>query len=873
MKIKLLFGVLFVVLLGLVVACKKDTFNTVTNSCPSIIKTNPPDGSTGVPIDKVITVTFNKEMDASSINELSFYVLGSIVPGTVTYNNKIASFTPSQPLLQNHTYVGKVKTLVKDYTGNHLQKEFSWTFSTGVLLNPVVINTNPINLETDVDINKTISATFNMPMNPGSIDSSFRLLQGSNPIVGVFSYYDTTVFFTPSIPLSPGKIYTVIISKGATSIEGTQLQNDNNWTFTTQKIDPPVIVETDPVHNKVGVPLNTNINVIFDVAMDPSSINSSTFYLKDGSVVVNGVISVSSNEVNFTPSSDLLPGTVYRVFLNKGVKNTFGVSLLQDTSWLFTTGVVIAPSVLSTNPINNAINIALDKEITATFSVPMDPLTITNSSFTIKQGITPITGVVSTNSNVVKFIPNTNLQEGLLYTAVLSNTVKNLYGTAVANTYSWKFTTASLPKIVNVDPVDLEQFVELNKIVHATFNMPIKSSTLNNSNVILKQGTTVIPCGIGYSGNLMSIAPVNPLQPSKVYTVTVTTGVQNLAGNSMLTDYNWSFTTGVINAPTVVNTSPINSATNVELTEIVSATFNELMQNSTILNSSFIVKLGTTVVSGTVYTVDKTAYFQPSVNLISGKTYSATITKDVKNSNGVRLANIYTWTFSTKKPLGPLAPTLNKVGDFGIIAATAISNNAGFSKINNLNVGIYPGGRSSITGFPPAIIVNGSMHASDDVSPLGIAAVLLQAKTDLTSAYLYAEGASLPAPISVSGDQGGKTLTPGIYNSTSTLLIQNGDLTLNALGDVNAVWIFQVASSLTTIGGAGGNIILSGGAQAKNIYWQIGSSATIGGYTTFKGNILALTSITMGVYSTADGRMLARNGAVSMISTNVINKP
>jgi hypothetical protein len=353
----------------------------------------------------------------------------------------------------------------------------------------------------------------------------------------------------------------------------------------------------------------------------------------------------------------------------------------------------------------------------------------------------------------------------------------------------------------------------------------------------------------------------------------ITTGVENLAGTALAANYTWTFTTGNIIAPTVISTSPLNNSTNVSLNEIVSATFSELMLNSTISNTSFIVKLGTSGVSGSVYTVGKTSYFQPTVNLISGKTYTATITKEVKNANGIKLANDYTWTFSTKKPLGPLAPTLNQVGDFGIIAGTAITNNAGFSKINNLDVGLYPGVRSSITGFPPAIIVNGSLHASDDLTPLGIAALLLQAKTDLTSAYLYAEGASSPAPIGVSGDQGGKTLAPGIYNSTSTLLIQNGDLTLNAQGDVNAVWIFQIASSLTTVGGAGGNIILSGGAQAKNIYWQIGSSATLGGYTIFKGNILALTSITMGVYSVADGRMLARNGAVSMVSTNIINKP
>jgi hypothetical protein len=165
------------------------------------------------------------------------------------------------------------------------------------------------------------------------------------------------------------------------------------------------------------------------------------------------------------------------------------------------------------------------------------------------------------------------------------------------------------------------------------------------------------------------------------------------------------------------------------------------------------------------------------------------------------------------------------------------------------------------------------MYASDDVAPPGVAAMLVQAKQDLTDAYLFAEGATTPAPTTVSGDQGGKTLAPGIYKSTTTLLIQSGNLTLDAQGDVNAVWIFQIASAFTTVGGAGGSIILSGGAQAKNIYWQTGSSATIGDNTSFKGNILALTSITMNSGAVAEGRMLARNGAVVMTNANIINKP
>ena len=125
----------------------------------------------------------------------------------------------------------------------------------------------------------------------------------------------------------------------------------------------------------------------------------------------------------------------------------------------------------------------------------------------------------------------------------------------------------------------------------------------------------------------------------------------------------------------------------------------------------------------------------------------------------------------------------------------------------------------------------------------------------------------------LSGDQGGKTLTPGIYKSLSSLLIQSGDLTLNAQGDSNAAWVFQIATNLTTIGGAGGDIKLIGGAKAENIIWQTGSSVTIGDFTSFKGNVLALTSITMNSGATAEGRMLAINGSVVLTNTNIIQKP
>ena len=333
--------------------------------------------------------------------------------------------------------------------------------------------------------------------------------------------------------------------------------------------------------------------------------------------------------------------------------------------------------------------------------------------------------------------------------------------------------------------------------------------------------------------------------------------------------------------PVVLSTDPQNLATGVPLGKIITATFNEPMNPLTITPESFILQGGTTLGGALSYDGNSaTMSFVPTSKLTASTNYTATIKSSVKDLLGNALQEDYVWTFTTAAlPVSPAGIDLLSVGRFGIIAGVGVSNNAGFSEIHDLDVGIYPGVRTSITGFPPAIIVNGAIYASDDIAPPGVAAMLLQAKNDLTTVYLAAEGATAPAPATISGDQGGKTLAPGIYKSTSTLLIQAGNLTLDAQGNANAVWIFQIASAFTTVGSgpypssSGGNVILTGGAQAKNIIWQTGSSATIGDYTSFKGNVVALQTITMGAYSQADGRMLARNGSVTMTSTNIINKP
>ena len=153
--------------------------------------------------------------------------------------------------------------------------------------------------------------------------------------------------------------------------------------------------------------------------------------------------------------------------------------------------------------------------------------------------------------------------------------------------------------------------------------------------------------------------------------------------------------------------------------------------------------------------------------------------------------------------------------------------------------------------------MNGTIHAAD--------AVAAQAQSDVTTAYNDAAGRT-PAVV-VPGDLGGLLLTPGVYKQSSSLLL-TGVATLDAQGDPSAVFIFQVGSTLTTASNS--RVLLTGGAQSCNVFWQIGSSATIGTGTSFSGNILALQSITVTTGATLQGRALARNGAVTL-DTNTIS--
>lgn len=197
---------------------------------------------------------------------------------------------------------------------------------------------------------------------------------------------------------------------------------------------------------------------------------------------------------------------------------------------------------------------------------------------------------------------------------------------------------------------------------------------------------------------------------------------------------------------------------------------------------------------------------------------------------------------------------LGTAGTYSVAGGQAVTN-TGPTTLNG-DLGVSPG--TAITGFPPGIVA-GSTHAGD--------AEAAQAQSDLTLAY--DDAAARTATATVAGDLVGQTLLPGVYKSAGALDV-SGALTLDGQGDRNSVFIFQVASELTTASAS--SIVLTNGAQACNIYWQVGSSATLGTTSTFKGTILALTSVSVTNGTSVEGRALARNGQVSL-DTNVFTMP
>lgn len=602
--------------------------------------------------------------------------------------------------------------------------------------------------------------------------------------------------------------------------------------------------------------MNTAVSAIFSEEMVAGTITDTSFTVTceapcvapDGDVYYD----MASQSAVFTPAENLEWETTYTATVVSTVTDIAGNRLAGNQGpaseasnyiWEFTTGLTVdttRPRVTATDPVTTepgpTNNVPANTAITAVFSENMLPATVTDTSFTLTCE-TPCAAPVGDVSYVIGsksavFTPEQNLEEGITYTATITSDVTDTAGNELAGNqgpvtsasdYIWMFTTvAAVPaddiSVQSTEPLDAGMLAVCpNNSINATFDIP-SGARLN---------------------------------------------------------------------PTTVN----------DMTFLV-------VEDADPLNTVTAESIELDVDTGTIIT------FIPQAELAENVTYRATLkggadgVKDLMVPGNEMLED-YEWTFTTEAPAGSClqAADLKTAEPFGSLGGTAGITNEGVFTIVNGDLGTT-GVSTLVTGFvsEPGCEytittlnegqVNGKIFTAPPPPTVscpqdGTAvteAIATQARLDAEAAYISLTPANMPGGQNPGNENlGSLTLAPGIYTAQSgAFSIQGGDLTLDAQGNQNAVWVFQMATTLT-VGGPGADfpqsVILTNGAQAKNIFWQVGSAATInaagGGF--MKGTILAEDGVSISTSGnvnivTLDGRALSLGASVTVVNT-VINVP
>jgi hypothetical protein len=697
--------------------------------------------------------------------------------------------------------------------------------------------------------NTVITATFSEPMAAITGAASFTVTCAApctGPVGNVtLDSTNRVATFTPAVgtTLAGNTLYTATVT-GATSLAtGLSLAAPFVWHFTTQL--PPTVTAVAPVNNVTGVPVNNAIiTAAFSEAMAPMT--AANFTVTCAAPCVNPAGTVTLDITGRVATYALPAGaaltasTTYTVTVSGAKSAASGLALVLPYVWQFTTGLApdtTRPQVTLTVPATTTPGpttaVPTNSAISALFTEDMAPASISATTFTL---------------------------------------------------------TCAAPCVSPAGSV---------------------SDSVGNRTAVFTHAAA--------------------LAASTTYTATVTTGATDLAGNALAgnqaalpaaSNYVWSFTTAATPAPvgniTVSSTNPAAGAASVCTTATVNATFSVpsglRMDPNSITSAVFTLNGATPVVASSVLldpATGRIATFTPAAPLIAGTTYTARIKSgatgavDLAVPANTMLADA-TWSFTAIScavpPPPPPASLLGSASLFGTFGGSAGITNQGLNTVVNGNIGTTAVS-TAVTGFHDAGpsctytetplnvgTVNGLIYTAAPPPTVGCPtegtattfSIASQARADALAAY-NALVAMPGGPDPGAGNLANKTLAPGVYTAAAgSFMIQGGNLTLDAQGNANAVWVFQMATTLT-VGGPGAaapsSIIMANGAQAKNVYWQVGTAATINaaGGGTFYGTVISQAGAAISTPGnvalvTINGRVLSLGASVTMVNT-VINVP
>jgi uncharacterized repeat protein (TIGR02543 family) len=904
-----------------------------TGNVPFVISTDPINASSSVPLNKIITATFSTAMDPATINGSSFLLHQGTNPiaGTVTYSGNTAVFTPASPLADNTVYTGTITIAAKDVAGNAMASHYKWSFSTSLTQYTINLSSNPaeggstnggglFNKDEQITAAATPVAGYTFTnWTEGttivSTNSDYVFTATSNrTLVANFTINTFTLNVTAvngtvaKVPNQTIFNYGALVQLTATpnagysftgwSGDATGSSNSLTITMNSNKnitanftLTPPNTFTLNVTSTLGGTAVkNPNLTgyvsgAIVQVTATPSSGYTFAGWSGDATGTVNPLSVTMNSDKNIVANFTLIPVTTYtlNVTANNGVvvKNPNQANYNQGSTVQLTAtannGYTFSgwsgDAAGSINPLTVTMN--SNKNITAIFTL------IPASTYTLN--VTAVNGSVTKNPNQVAYDLGTNVQ--LTPTPNMGYIFSGWSGDASGSSNPLTVTMNSNKNITaNFELIAPDAFT-LNIIaVNGTVNK-------NPNNLTYSAGATVVLTAspnIGYEFTGWSDDASGSVNPLSI----IMNSNKNITANfALIAAANFTLNVTAINGSVnkVPNSPTYEEGVTVQLTATPNTGYtftswggdasgsvnpiNVIMDaNKEIVANFSIITYTLTVISvnGVVVKNPEQLEYNYGENVELTATPNSGYAFDSWSGDALGSTNPITVLMDKNKtitanyvvvpPSGPETIDLDCAASFAVLAGSTITS-TGFSVING-DVGLSAG--TALEGFPPGII-NGVQQITTPEAA--------NAKLCLTTAYNDGQGRSLDA-ISLPGQLGGLTLAPGLYSNSSTSGISgtgaNGILTLDAQGNANAVWIFQMGSTLTTDPGT--SIVLAGGALASNIFWIVGTSATLGTTSVFYGNILADQSITLTTGAVLNGRALTRIAAVTL-DASTINRP
>jgi methionine-rich copper-binding protein CopC len=670
-------------------------FRTADAIAPFVNSTSPVGGATDVSIAPVVTATFSENIDPATVTGGSFTLesAGGSVAATTNVVGAVVTLTPTSALSGPTLYTARLSTAIQDLAGNGLAAPFVWSFTTVDVSGPVVVSTTPTSNAIGVSPAVTLFIEFSEPIAPATVTAGSVTLSevGGGSVSGMVSVSGSTVIFEPATELASSTEYAAGVTTAITDLAGNPLDAGFGWSFTVADVVPPEVTAVTPLDGAVDVPVEALITATFSETISLLSITPTSFSLRvSGGGEVGAVPGVSGNVATLDPIVDLPDGTVLIARLTTAVTDLSGNGLTSDQEWSFTTVDLTGPAVASTDPGGGAIGVDPAITLAVEFSESIDTATITDTSFTLERsGGGAVAGTVAASTPTsATFDPDVDLESLAVYTARLTTAITDALGNPMASEFSWSFTIADVegPAVIGTVPAADAVGVDTDVVILALFSETVDPSSVTPSTFLVEaEGGGGIAGVIDVAIDVVRFTPNEDLAAGVTYTVTLTTGVTDAAGNPLAADFEWSFATAEppdTDPPSVQATTPADGATVPAPTSIV-VTMSEAIAPASVTAGTFGVRTDGLSVTGTIDVTGSELTFTPTDPLAGNWRYTIGVTTGVTDLAGNPLAADFTATFATSPASGPVvvnAATGNRyrVLEVGPISWTEARDEASF---------------------------------------------------------------------------------------------------------------------------------------------------------------------------------------------------